>query len=29
MADVVADSDSRLLSIDGVGPVVAARLLGR
>jgi transposase len=29
MADVVAESDSRLTTIDGVGPVVAARLLGR
>ena len=29
MADVVAESDSRLTTIDRVGPVVAARLLGR
>jgi hypothetical protein len=29
MADVVAESDSRLTTIAGVGPVVAARLLGR
>jgi transposase len=29
MAEVVANSESRLVTIDGVGPVVAARLLGR
>lgn len=29
MAELVADCDSRLVTIDGVGPVVAARLLGR
>ena len=29
MAEVVAASESRLPTIDGVGPVVAARLLGR
>jgi transposase len=29
IADAVADADSRLLQVDGVGPVVAGRLLGR